>query len=447
MSSGRITRANQQSIQRGQQRRGVVQDETGVGREDGKVGRLTRSTKEAAEAVSKEKEEEKETGRVTRARTVLSASVVNGVGLRARRRSTVPAKEDKPVIKEEITTATELPVPKRILEVVIPASPTMPVNATASSSSPTPKGMSLRRGRTDSVSTASVTSSVVDHGLVKTRTSTRMKRQKEESVAKAVEGPGVDREADEAKKVVELTEAPETRRRSRSATSSGLSSPAEETFVKIEPLTQSSTKTEPNLDVEHETRPSSPARQPPVDVSLAVTAVHQVEPAHAPSPLVADISCDIIPMSVNTSNSEIATGSVPPCPLAAASIPARSNRPTSGRPQTAAAERSSRRSVKRSSSPMKPVETSSAVHSLRSTKGQSRRACEVPFPPLDLLDPDHGGLAISPEEKENGSLVADDMKDEKLLAVCAALDLFGNRALTATEIGDACVNQGWMRPR
>jgi hypothetical protein len=84
---------------------------------------------------------------------------------------------------------------------------------------------------------------------------------------------------------------------------------------------------------------------------------------------------------------------------------------------------------------------------LRSTKGQSRRVCDVPFPPIDLLDPDHGGLAISPEEKENGSLVADDLKDEKLLAVCAALDLFGNRALTATEIGDACVSQGWMRPR
>jgi hypothetical protein len=444
MSSGRITRANQQSIQRGQQRRGVGKDETGVGREDEKIGRSTRSNKEAAEDVNKEKE--KETGRVTRARTVLSTSVINGVGLRARRRSTAPVKEEKPVVKEEKATTTESPIQKRILEVVIPASPIMPVNATASSSSPTPKGMSLRRGRTGSISTASVTSSVADNGPVKTRTSTRMKRQKEESVSKAIEGSGGGIEADKGKKVVET---PKTRRRSRSATSSGLSSPAEETFVTIKPEMERSIEMESKLDVVHDSRPSPPARQSPVDASLAVVGALgvQVKPADASTPPIVNASCGIIPTSMDNSSSEIPSISVPPSPLPTASISARSTRPTAERPQTAAGERPSRRSVKRSSSPTKPVETSSAVHSLRSTKGQSRRVCDVPFPPIDLLDPDHGGLAISPEEKENGSLVADDLKDEKLLAVCAALDLFGNRALTATEIGDACVSQGWMRPR
>ena len=211
MSSGRITRANQQSIQRGQQRGGVSRDGTGVGCGEEKIARSTRSTKEAVDDVDKEKE----TGRVTRARTVLSTTVVNGVGLRARRRSTVPIKEEKPVVKNEKLLETESPVQKRILEVVIPASPVLPVNATASSSSPTPKGMSLRRGRTGSVSTASVASSAADQGLVKTRTSTRMKRQKEESVSKPTEKSGGDREGDKDKQVVEEAEAPttETRRR------------------------------------------------------------------------------------------------------------------------------------------------------------------------------------------------------------------------------------------
>lgn len=51
------------------------------------------------------------------------------------------------------------------------------------------------------------------------------------------------------------------------------------------------------------------------------------------------------------------------------------------------------------------------------------------------------------DELENGSMVQDDVKDDKLMAVCAALETFGNRALTAFEIGEACVNQGWIRPR
>ena len=56
-------------------------------------------------------------------------------------------------------------------------------------------------------------------------------------------------------------------------------------------------------------------------------------------------------------------------------------------------------------------------------------------------------MALDQEELENGSIIQDDIKDDKLMAVCAALETFGNRALTAIEIGETCVNQGWIRPR
>jgi hypothetical protein len=70
-------------------------------------------------------------------------------------------------------------------------------------------------------------------------------------------------------------------------------------------------------------------------------------------------------------------------------------------------------------------------------------ACVV----LRQLQEKHRQSRSHDEERENGALVEADLRDEKLMAVCAALEVFGNKALTAAEIGEACVQHGWIRPR
>lgn len=100
-------------------------------------------------------------------------------------------------------------------------------------------------------------------------------------------------------------------------------------------------------------------------------------------------------------------------------------------------KRVSRSHSKRSTSPSVTPQTEceTPTHALRSSKGQ---ACysSIPFP---LADWDLDSITSGPMTKA-------DVKDDKLMAVCAALDIFGNRALTAQEIGDTCVNRGWIRP-
>lgn len=126
----------------------------------------------------------------------------------------------------------------------------------------------------------------------------------------------------------------------------------------------------------------------------------------------------------------------------APSVSARPSRQRVERVERARDKITSQRTIQEA--PTEPA--SPASHSLRSTKGQN--PCVIPFPPADVIEPDRGGIiTVDEDEEENGQIVQDDMKDDKLMAVCAALETFGNRALTPTEIGDICVNQGWIRPR
>jgi hypothetical protein len=107
-------------------------------------------------------------------------------------------------------------------------------------------------------------------------------------------------------------------------------------------------------------------------------------------------------------------------------------------------ERSSMRTSRRlqSPAPMTSASEQPGIHGLRSSKAAARKASTIPFPSLSPT-----GLELDDEERENGALVEADLRDEKLMAVCAALEVFGNKALTAAEIGEACVQHGWIRPR
>lgn len=76
-------------------------------------------------------------------------------------------------------------------------------------------------------------------------------------------------------------------------------------------------------------------------------------------------------------------------------------------------------------------------HGTRSNKSSSLNNA-IPFP---------ADGELSKADKKRGCLVDEDLADEKLMAICAALDFMENRALTAQEIGEVCLQQGWMRSR
>ena len=188
-----------------------------------------------------------------------------------------------------------------------------------------------------------------------------------------------------------------------------------------------------NMEVEEQTgvreRQSSSTQDPVTPAPTKENTVIQTSPIAQSAPTLA------YPISTTSERQCDATFLSKPAPSVSA-------RPSRQRVERARGKITSQRTIQEG--PMEPA--SPTPHSLRSTKGQN--PCIIPFPPADVIEPDHGGIiTVDEDEEENGQIVQDDMKDDKLMAVCAALETFGNRALTPTEIGDICVNQGWIRPR
>lgn len=74
------------------------------------------------------------------------------------------------------------------------------------------------------------------------------------------------------------------------------------------------------------------------------------------------------------------------------------------------------------------------------TRNQVENFQPIPFPPPRLRPLEEG-------QEETEGLSAEDLKDDRLMAVCAALDCQGNRALLPQQIADFCLQRGWLRPR
>lgn len=147
----------------------------------------------------------------------------------------------------------------------------------------------------------------------------------------------------------------------------------------------------------------------------------------------------------NTSPSDIST----PPRQSASKPPILENGQAKASTRTSA--RNSRRSPPRSSPSIRTTEesvmpqthgTSNPVVGLRSTKSSNHPASPIPFPTQAMLDAD-----LSQDAQQSACLIEADFQDERLMAVCAALQSYNNRALTAAEIGETCVQRGWIRPR
>lgn len=351
------------------------------------------------------------------------------VGLRARRRSTITVDPAGDALQSQKGN-------RQVVEVVIPTSP---ISSSATEvvpgcavAGPGPRSMSLRRG------SQSRRGSVADVEVNKTRTSAR-RREKSYKVVEQEHGGRIAN--GESTEVVQVKQEPGL---DEVDTVIVLSPPlrAISSGIKVE---ESDTQANESGHVRRSSRvgrsestadDSSRRRTVSIDKDTIILTSPVKRPIPIPRPSIDSEMVAIKNRSTPPARQSLDRTTRRAIATQDARLSARSNqmlvRPMAIEPR-----------------PAEPVSIASPTsHSLRSTKGTGRTTCLVPFPPADIVDSGSGGIMVEDEDElENGSMVQDDVKDDKLMAVCAALETFGNRALTAFEIGEACVNQGWIRPR
>lgn len=83
--------------------------------------------------------------------------------------------------------------------------------------------------------------------------------------------------------------------------------------------------------------------------------------------------------------------------------------------------------------PVAPASSAQASRAPKPAINEEKKMEDIPFPPCD--------------EGDNEYLITSDFEDAKLMAAFAALDTSGNKAMSADEIAEVCVQRGWLPKR